>query len=146
MLTVSQMVKMNPQAPTVPAVPLIQCIETCILASQACSSCADACLGEDDPKALVRCVRLNLDCADVCISTSRMLSRHQHADPTLLAQQVALCAVATALCAAECERHASEHEHCRVCAEMCRNCERLCRKLIEARSDIGLQGNNGSGD
>ncbi|HVK75923.1 MAG TPA: four-helix bundle copper-binding protein [Kofleriaceae bacterium] len=136
MQTVSQMVKTNPQAPLVPPAALIQAIETCILCEQTCSACADACLGEPDPKPLVRCVRLNLDCADVCSATARMLSRHLHADPTLLAQQVALCAIACALCAGECERHAREHEHCRVCAEMCRNCERQCREFVESRADL----------
>ena len=145
MQTVSQMVKTNPQAPLVPEAALIQAIETCILCEQTCSACADACLGEADPKSLTRCIRLNLDCADVCAATARMLSRHQHADPTLLAQQVALCAIACALCAAECERHAEHHEHCRICAEMCRRCERECRAYVEARSELGATGNASQG-
>ena len=34
--------------------------------AQVCTACADACLGEDDVGELTRCIRLDLDCADLC--------------------------------------------------------------------------------
>ena len=39
------------------------------------SPCADDCLSEDDHADLVRCIRLDLDCADVCDATGRILTR-----------------------------------------------------------------------
>ncbi|MBB4932009.1 hypothetical protein F4561_002829 [Lipingzhangella halophila] len=42
------------------------CIERLAECAQACLACSDACLGESDVADLVRCVHLNLDCADVC--------------------------------------------------------------------------------
>jgi hypothetical protein len=42
----------------------------------ACAACADACLSEESVADLASCVRTDLDCADVCAVTARVLSRH----------------------------------------------------------------------
>ena len=81
---------------------------------------------------MVTCIRLCLDCADICTATAAVTSRQTeyHADVTrpLLEACVAICRN----CADECERHARMHEHCRVCAEACRRCEQACRELLDA--------------
>ena len=73
---------------------------------------------------MVTCIRLCLDCADICTATAGVISRQTeyHADVTrpLLEACVAICGN----CADECERHARMHEHCRVCAEACRAASR----------------------
>lgn len=46
---------------------LVDCVEC----AEVCTACADACSAEGDPKMLVRCIRLNLDCADLCLATAR---------------------------------------------------------------------------
>jgi hypothetical protein len=97
-----------------------------------CTACADACLGEETVAHLTKCVRTNLDCADVCETTSRVLSRHTGYDAHLTRAVLEACMQACRSCADECERHASLHEHCRICAESCRTCEQACRDLIEA--------------
>ena len=51
---------------------LIRCIEECYSCAQSCTACADACLAEDMVKSLTQCIRLNLDCADVCNITGRL--------------------------------------------------------------------------
>ncbi len=79
---------------------------------------------------LVRCIRLNLDCADVCAATGRLLSRQTMPEWQLLQAQLQACALACRLCGDECARHAQMHEHCRVCAEMCRECEAACERLL----------------
>jgi hypothetical protein len=43
-------------------------------------SCADACLAEDLVKELTQCIRLNLDCADVCNITGRIATRRTGSD------------------------------------------------------------------
>jgi hypothetical protein len=128
MHSVSEMVRTNPSILGDDA-ELIRCIETCLIAAQACVACGDSCLSEADVKALARCIRLTQDCADVIQTTGRMVSRQKAADPQLLGGQLDLCAMACSLCAFECERHGAQHEHCRVCADACRWCEIACREL-----------------
>jgi hypothetical protein len=98
----------------------------------ACTSCADACLGEKEPQNLVRCIRLNLDCADVCEATGRLLSRQTEPDWSLIRAQLEACASACRSCGDECQRHAGMHQHCQVCAESCRRCEQACNRLLQA--------------
>jgi Domain of Unknown Function (DUF326) len=105
---------------------LIGCIEECYSCAQACTSCADACLAEDLVKDLTQCIRLNLDCADVCNVTGRMATRRTGSDEQMIRRMLHTCAAACRLCGAECERHASTHEHCRICAEACRRCMQAC--------------------
>lgn len=48
---------------------LVDCIEACFECGQTCTACADACLAEDMVAELRTCIRLNLDCADLCVTT-----------------------------------------------------------------------------
>jgi len=58
---------------------------------------------------LIRCIRLNLDCADVCDATGRLISRQTEPDWGLLRAQLQACVAACQICGAECERHAGRH-------------------------------------
>jgi Domain of Unknown Function (DUF326) len=124
---VAQMLEAHPQATANEA--LARCIEECFACALTCTSCADACLAEEDVQELVRCIRLNLDCADVCDATGRVLTRQTTAEPRLARSMIEACAQACRVCAEECERHAQHHDHCRVCAEACRRCEQACEEL-----------------
>jgi hypothetical protein len=108
---------------------LIRCIEECYSCAQTCTSCADACLAEEMVKELTQCVRLNLDCADVCNITGRIATRRTGSDDELIRRMLVTCAAACRLCGDECERHASRHEHCRICAETCRQCMQACQEV-----------------
>ena len=94
-----------------------------------CTACADACLEEDDPAALRACIRTDLDCADLCAVTARLISRPGTQDGDTLRGQLDACAAACRACAAECDRHAGSMEHCRVCAEACRACAEVCDRM-----------------
>ncbi|MEE1941268.1 four-helix bundle copper-binding protein [Streptomyces sp. TRM 70361] len=107
-----------------------RCIEECIACAQACTACADACLSEDMVAELRKCIRSNMDCADICETTGKMLSRHTGYDANLTRAQVQACAQACKSCGDECAAHADMHEHCRVCAEACRRCEQACNELL----------------
>jgi hypothetical protein len=109
-----------------------RCVEACFDCAQTCTACADACLAEDMVADLVRCASLDLNCADICDATGRMLSRPTGFDAVVALRTVEACASACGACAFECERHATRHEHCRVCAEACRNCEQACQQLLAA--------------
>ena len=113
---------------------LVRCIEECVACAQACTACADACMSEADDQLpmLRKCIRTNDDCADICATTARVLSRHTGYDANVTRAQLQACMTVCKACADECERHASQHEHCRVCAEACRRCEDACRELLSA--------------
>ena len=113
---------------------LAETIDALISCSEACTACADACLSEGSVAELTKCIRTNLDCADVCSATARVLSRHTGYDANISRALLEACATACDSCADECERHAQMHEHCRICAEACRNCGTACRELLAAMS------------
>ena len=111
---------------------LIRCIEDCYDCAQVCTACADACLAEDMAKDLSQCIRLNLDCADVCETAGAVASRRTGSNDAVVRRLIETCAEACRLCGDECERHATEHQHCRICAEACRECETACRSAAGA--------------
>jgi hypothetical protein len=129
---VTQMLETHPRATADEA--LARCIEQCFACAVTCTSCADACLAEKDVQELVRCIRLNLDCADVCVATGRVLTRQTSPESQLVRVMLETCAQACRVCAQECERHADHHEHCRICAEACRRCEQACQELLSANA------------
>ncbi len=96
-------------------------IDAVAACAQACTACADACLSESSAMlpALVKCIRDNLDCADICDATVRVLSRHTGYDANLTRAQVEAALVATRTCRDSCAEHEDMHEHCRVCAQAC---------------------------
>ena len=99
--------------------------------AQACNADTDADLSEQDLPEMVRCIRLCLDCADVCDAAGAILSRPASYDIHVARPLVEACAAICKSCGDECERHA-HMPHCRVCAEACRRCERACRELLDA--------------
>lgn len=106
---------------------LVECVEACHDCAQTCTVCADACVAEQNVTELRQCIRLNMDCADICIATGAVGGRRTGANKQVLRQVLEVCAAAYRTCAEECERHAARHEHCKVCAQSCRRCEQACR-------------------
>ena len=106
------------------------CIDACFDCAQTCTACADACLSEDAVAQMTKCVRTNLDCADLCEATGRVLSRHTGYDANLTRAVLQACAQACKACGDECGRH-TKMQHCQVCAEACRRCEQACRQLLD---------------
>jgi hypothetical protein len=115
---------------------LIRCIEQCYSCAQVCTSCADACLAEDNIHSLTQCIRLDLDCADICNITGRVATRRTGSDEEIVRRMLDVCALACRLCGEECQRHASHHEHCRICADACRRCMQACQEV----SRLSLKG------
>lgn len=111
---------------------LMSCIEECYDCGRSCIACADACMGEPDIKELTQCIRINLDCADMCFATGAAATRRTAPNNELLRSMMESCVIACRLCAEECERHAEHHEHCRLCAEACRRCEQACQRAVQS--------------
>lgn len=100
---------------------ILRILEEC---ASACMECARGCLDEDEVKMLVKCIKLDLDCADICSTTARLIQRGSQVSQ----QQVGICADICNACGEECEKHAEKMEHCRICAELCRQCEKACNR------------------
>lgn len=130
----TEMISTHPQKAPSDATALTECITACMACEQACVACADACLSEKMVDQLRACIRLNQDCADICTSTGRVLSRLTSPDFELVKAQVELMTLACRKCGDECDKHASMHEHCRVCAEGCRACEQACSKFLGSQT------------
>jgi hypothetical protein len=82
---------------------------------------------------LKQCIRLNLDCGDVCAATGAIATRRTGSNEILIQNMLESCALACRPCGEECESHAEEHQHCRICAEACRRCEQACH---DARNTV----------
>jgi hypothetical protein len=108
---------------------LARAIEECVTCTQTCTACADACLAEKMIADMLKCIRTDLDCADMCGTTSAVLTRQTAYDVNVTRPVVQACIAACKACADECEQHA-HMEHCRICAEVCRRCEQACNDLL----------------
>ena len=100
--------------------------------AQACAADTDADLSEQNLAEMVKCIRLCLNCADVCTATVGVISRPGAYDADVAKPLLQACVAICQSCGDECERHAQHHAHCRVCAEACRRCEQACRDLLSA--------------
>ena len=88
-----------------------------------CNHCTSACLDEQDVKMLAKCIKLEIDCAEICRLTISFLARgSEHAEHILKE-----CAEICDACAKECEKH-SHMEHCKKCAEVCHKCAEACQQ------------------
>lgn len=102
------------------------CIEACIQCAQACEHCADACLSEKDVTMMANCIRLDRDCAELCLGVVALMSRCSQ-----FAQQLCtVCAEICEACGVECRRH--KMDHCQKCADACETCSEECRRMSGA--------------
>ena len=135
MTTTAEMLRTHPRTADVDEELLARTLDAVTQCATTCTQCADACLGEDDVARQVKCIRLDLDCADVCTATARILGRRTESDAGVTRAQLEACIAACRACGDECEMH-GEHgmDHCAVCAEACRRCEQACQELLAAVS------------
>jgi hypothetical protein len=100
------------------------CIDACNACAVACDHCAVSCLAEKDVKAMVRCIQLDMDCAEICRLASAYMARGSELAGTICET----CAEVCEACGDECAKH-SAMEHCKQCAEACRRCAEECRRM-----------------
>ncbi|HEX2960500.1 MAG TPA: four-helix bundle copper-binding protein [Ignavibacteriales bacterium] len=76
---------------------------------------------------LARCIKLDMDCADICYEGARLIQRNSE-----IAQQfMSLCEKICTMCGDECQKH-THMKHCQQCAESCRKCVEECRNYHTA--------------
>jgi hypothetical protein len=109
----------------------LRCAYECAQCGMVCTTCADACLSEETVAHLSVCIRLNLDCADICTTTGRMIARASHGDVASLRAQLQACRTVCQACRDECRKHGEMGmKHCTVCADCCDACIRACDEMI----------------
>jgi hypothetical protein len=91
-----------------------------------CTHCYDGCQREMEKEQLERCMKLDLDCADICRLTGQILERSSENVDLFLK----LCGRICEKCSMECEKH-SHLEHCKKCAEACKKCAEMCHNMAE---------------
>ena len=92
-----------------------------------CNHCVAACLEEEAVTMLARCIKLDIDCAEICMLAASYISRGSESGQHILNA----CAKVCEACADECEKH-SHMDHCKKCANVCRACAELCNQGITA--------------
>lgn len=100
--------------------------QSLIACEEACRSCAEACLSEKDIDMLRTCIRIDLECAEICALTARLVLTGSRFSGSAFG----LCAGACEACSQECAEH-SLMDHCRKCSEACRICAEACRAMAE---------------
>jgi len=106
--------------------PMAEAAKHAMYCALICTSCADACSGEEMD--MRQCIRTCLDCADVCSATSHMAVRQTGHDDAALRAMLHACIEVCEICAAECDKY--DHAHCKRCAQMCRECADDCRNAL----------------
>jgi hypothetical protein len=138
MKTIELMLRHHPHADPHRIELYTEALGALVTCANTCNACADACLGETAHlEHLQRCIRLDLDCADICSTTARVLTRQTETPNDLVHAQLHACVVACQACADECEHHADAMDHCRICAEACRHCQERCNFLLGEISSSG---------
>jgi len=133
MAKAQEMLDTYPRSFNVDAGVLARTIEALIECASTCTLCADGCLSEPGLSPdLAKCIRLCSDCADICSTTSRVVSRQTEYDANVTRPLVEACVSACRSCADECGGHAEHMAHCRICSESCRRCEQACQELLSA--------------
>jgi hypothetical protein len=130
----SQLLESYPRSFNVDAGILAATIDALTDCAQACTADADDDLSEPYVADMVKCIRLCLDCADVCTTTARVTSRQTDYDANVTRPLLEACIASCKSCGDECRRHADMHAHCRVCEQACRRGEQACRQLLNAIS------------
>jgi hypothetical protein len=100
------------------------CIATCYDCATECKNCESSCLEEPNVSHLTRCIKLNGDCAAICLLAAQFMT----SDSEFANKICHLCADICEACAVECEKH-GHMQHCKDCAEVCRNCAEACREM-----------------
>ncbi len=91
-----------------------------------CNYCSTACLDEKNVSMMARCIKLDMDCAQLCELTAAFVSRGSEHAKHVMKECLEVCVK----CAEECGKHA-DMEHCKECAEACRRCAEACRTMLQ---------------
>jgi hypothetical protein len=124
-----EMLETHQRAPDIEAGVVADVLDALTDCAQACAADVYADLVEPSVTDMVKCIRLCLDCTDICTANIGVLSRLTDLEIDVIKPLLEACVSICKACGDECEGHAEMHDHCRICAEACRRCEKACRQL-----------------
>jgi len=146
MKTIEMMLRSHPHSDAQRVMEYAETLKALSTCAENCTACADACLAENEHlERLRRCITTDLDCANVCHATARVLTRQTEAPHQLIEALLHACVIACQTCADECETHSEAHDHCRICAETCRYCQERCNALLGTLNSNGVREDANSG-
>ena len=125
-----KLLKTHPRPASTAGHEALVCIRAAAECALVCTACADACLSEPTVARLTDCIRLNLECGEICRLVARLLARPGRQDRESLERALDACSRACRACAEVCRRH--DHEHCRICADTCAACAEACEAMVPA--------------
>lgn len=99
---------------------LLQTLARC---AATCEMCADACLDEDNVKMMVKCIKLDRDCAKICTLTASFIASNSSHAKHVIKECEEICR----LCSEECGKH--DAGHCQECAKACKECAEACNNF-----------------
>ena len=102
---------------------LIQAASDC---AAACDHCASSCIRDGSAEKMKECIRLDLDCADLCRLVASLAARDSGFVARLARDLDEVCEA----CAMECSKH--EQYHTQQCALACHRCATACRVIAAA--------------
>lgn len=89
-----------------------------------CKSCFNRCLEEQSLDVMRKCLKLTVECANVCELTASSIMFEGDFSPEMLE----ICISSCEACRIECSTH--NNIYCAECAAMCGECSEACRKYI----------------
>ncbi|MFM7028083.1 MAG: four-helix bundle copper-binding protein [Chakrabartia sp.] len=139
-MSLPEMIAAHPLGEESPA--LAHAVAEAMTCAAICLGCADACLSEEDPARLAHCIRLDLDCADICTAFVHLAMREPGGRSPRFDDLIRHCAEACEACADECDQHADMHAHCVICARSCRKCAEACRAVLDEAREAPASADN----
>ncbi|MEQ8156012.1 MAG: four-helix bundle copper-binding protein [Clostridiaceae bacterium] len=100
-----------------------KCIDECNRCAQACYECFEACINEPDLNARRGCIKMLIECAQMCQMSSGFMSMNGK----YAKEHCTMCATICDECAKECNMF--RDDHCQKCAQECRTCADECRRM-----------------
>jgi hypothetical protein len=134
-----EMLDASPVSVRLGAAEVAAAIDACLNCLQACVSCANSDVAEEDFEEMRTCIALDQNCADVCDVTARVLSRPVSSDDFVIHRLLQACVRLCTACAEECHKHAHHHRHCAICEKACLACVAACNVLLDAEAFEELQ-------
>lgn len=105
---------------------LMKALADCI---EACGICASSCLNEKGVEKMRECIATDLDCADICSATLKVVSRRSSQAESLIKVCIEICD----RCESVCSSH--DMEHCQQCAKACKSCKQECESYLSVSSN-----------
>ncbi|TFC18967.1 four-helix bundle copper-binding protein [Cryobacterium algoritolerans] len=109
---------------------IAQCVTACDALVTVSEDCADACLATEGNGEVTACFLADLDCVEICTTTTRVLSWHTRNDGPTAVAILETCREACMASTAACERMMALHPSWRTCSMACRQVSDSCTRLL----------------